>query len=208
MITVLNPRAARRALLRGSAPSSRVTPVLMTHPFQSWQALLNAPAAVASGTALANSTTLTDISPTPQLVLGANFLTPGAVLRLTAAGVFSNTATPTLLLGFYLGGVAGVAMATTGAVTTTTGATNWSWRLEGTFTVRSTGSAGTLFGQGVARIGSSLTAWSTVPIPNAAPANITRDTTAAQAVTVGAQWGTASASNTVQCHQFLVESVA
>src|SRR5262245_50554453 len=86
-----------------------------------WEALLNSPQPTAAGTALANSTTLTVISVAPQFTLPANFLQAGSALRFTAFGVFSTTVTPTLLLGVYYGGVAGVALATTGAITTGSG---------------------------------------------------------------------------------------
>src|SRR5258708_28110693 len=69
-----------------------------------------------AGPALNTSVTLTDISVAPQITLPANFLNyVGATLRLTAFGTFSNTGTPTLLLGFYYGGVAGVAPGAAGA---------------------------------------------------------------------------------------------
>lgn len=178
-------------------------------PAQYWVATLNANQNNAvAGTALASSTTLTDVSPAPQLVLPANFLTVGSTLRLTAGGFFSNTATPTLLLGFYIGGVAGTALAATGATTTTTGATSWPWRLEYTGVVRTVGSSGTIMGSGFCLLGTSLTAYSTIPMPATALATITRDTTAAQALTVGAQWGTSSASNTLTLQYFIAESLA
>lgn len=176
-------------------------------PYMDWAALLNSPQPTSAGTALASSVTLTDISAAPNFVLPANFLQNGSALRLTASGVFSNTSTPTLLLGFYYGGVAGVALAASSAITTTTGVTNVQWRLEATTTIRSTGSSGTAWTQGVLHLGTSATAWTVVPLPQAAPSAVTIDTTAAKALTVGAQWGTSSASNTVTCHSFYVESL-
>lgn len=173
-----------------------------------WSAPLNDNNSGVAGAALANSTDLTDISATPQFTLQANFIHRiGQVFRLTASGVFSNTGTPTLLLGFYYGAVAGSALVTTGAVTTTTGATNWQWRLEALVYIRSIGASGTAWTQGVAWLGTSATAFSSIPLPAAAPATVSIDTTAAKVLSVGAQWGTANASNTVACHGFLVESV-
>src|SRR3954463_14652603 len=102
------------------------------------------PLNVTAGAAYVSSSTIADVSPAPQIILPANLLDVGQVLRLTAFGTFSNTATPTLILGFYYGGVAGVALAATGATTTTTGATNWPWRLEYEGRVRSTGTGGTV----------------------------------------------------------------
>lgn len=176
-------------------------------PGMNWAALLNSPQQVAAGAAYNTSTTLTDVSPAPQLTLPANFLGNGSALRLTACGTFSNTATPTLLLGFYYGGVAGVALAAIGATTTTTAATNWPWRIEATATVRSNGATGTIITQGFVDLATSLTAVTRIPLPATALATVTIDTTAAKVLSVGAQWGASSASNTLTCHQFLVESL-
>lgn len=181
-------------------------------PVQSWESLLNGqnaanlPAAAAYNT----SVTLTDVSPgaaTQGVIIPANFLDVGSTIRVTAAGTFSNTATPTLLLGVYYGAVAGTALAATGAVTTTTGATNWPFRLEYTGTVQVRGSSGKITGSGVLYLATSLTAYSVIPIPATAIAQVTIDTTTAKAVTLGAQWGTSSASNTLTVTSFLVESV-
>jgi|SRR5215468_2981720 len=176
-------------------------------PYMVWNSLLNSPQPTAAGTALASSTTLTDVSVAPQFTLPANFLQAGSALRFTAFGTFSNTATPTLLLGVYYGGVAGVALAASGATTTTTGATNWPWRVELTTTIRSTGTSGTAMSQGFVDLATSLTAVARIPIPATALATVTVDTTAAKALTIGAQWGTSSASNTLTLHGFQIESM-
>lgn len=171
---------------------------------QYWEAPVP-PLHSAAGTALANSASLTDVNPTPNIVFPANFLDLGTRIELTAYGTFSNTGTPTLLLGFYYGGVAGTALAATTAFTTTTGATNWPWTLWLKGHVRSLGSSGTIMVQGEVRFPTSLTAWTIRPIPETALATVTIDTTAAKSLTVGAQWGTANASNTLTCHELTCE---
>jgi hypothetical protein len=178
--------------------------------FMQWSAPLNPQNCGVAGAALVSSTTLTDISAAPQYTLPANFsqLAGATVFRLTARGVFSNTATPTLLLGFYYGAVAGTALATTGAVTTASGVTNLQWKLQADVVIRTLGSSGTAWTQGDFELGTSATARSTLPLPAAAPAAVTVDTTAAKVISVGAQWGTNSGSNTITCHQFLIEAVA
>jgi len=163
------------------------------------------PQFVASGTALASSAALTDVSPTPNITIPANFLQPGQLIRVKAAGTFSNTGTPTLLLGVYYGGIAGTALAATSAITTTTGATNWQWTVEYVGRVRTIGSSGTIMGFGAVDLGTSLTAVTHRPIPETALATVTIDTTAAKALTLGAQWGTSSASNTLTCVHFDVD---
>lgn len=176
-------------------------------PGQFWSALLNSPQPTAAGTALANSTTLTDISQAPQFTLPANYLQAGSALRFTAFGVLSTTATPTILLGVYYGGVAGTALAVTPATTTGSGVTNVPWRLELTTTVRTTGSSGTAMSQGFWDLGTAVTAVTHLPLPGTALATVTIDTTAAKTLTVGAQWSAASASNTITLHGFYVESI-
>jgi hypothetical protein len=165
------------------------------------------PLNVTAGAAYASSATIADVSPVPQIVLPANLLDVGQVLRLRAFGTFSNTGTPTLLLGFYYGAVAGVALAATSAITTTTGATNWQWSMEYEGRVRSTGTGGTIMGAGWIDLATSLTAVTHRPIPETALATVTIDTTTAKQITVGATWGTSSASNTLTCHHFGVELI-
>ena len=176
-------------------------------PGMNWAALLNSPQQTAAGTALASSTTLTDISPGPQYTLPANYSGNGTAFLLIASGIFSNTSTPTLKLGFYLGGVAGVSLADSGAVTTTTGATNWQWRMEAVVVIRSNGSTGTAWTQGVLHLGTSATVLAPIPLPAAAPSAVTIDTTTAKVISVGAQWGTSSSSNTTTCQGLQVVSL-
>lgn len=178
-------------------------------PLQTYESLLNTPTPVAAGAALASSVVLTDISPTPNYVLPANYLYPGAALKLTAYGNFSTTGTPTLLLGFYYGAVAGaLPLAATLATTTGSGVTNVPWRMELIVNCRSVGTSGTVMCNGVVNLGTSVSAWTVAPIPQIALATVTVDTTAAKAITVGAQWGTSSASNTItQQSPILVEAL-
>jgi hypothetical protein len=176
-------------------------------PYMTWASLLNSPQAVAAGTALASSTSLTDISVAPQFTLPANFLQAGSALRFTAFGVFSTTATPTLLVGVYYGAVAGTALAATTAFTTPSGVTNVPWRLELETTIRSVGTSGTAMSQGFFQYGASVSALqATLPLPQIALATTTVDTTAAKVLSIGAQWGTNSASNTITLHGFRIYS--
>lgn len=163
------------------------------------------PQPIVSGTALASSTTLTDISPAPQVTIPANFLQPGMKIQIKAACFYSNTSTPTLLVGAYYGGVAGTALAATSAVTTTTGATSWPLTLYYYGRVRTIGSSGTIMGWGWVDLSTSLTALTHRPIPETALATVTIDTTASKALTLGAQWGTSSSSNTITCVDFDVQ---
>src|SRR5438045_67702 len=107
----------------------------------------------AAGTALASSTTLTDISPTPANVINANILEEGVSVILEASGFFSTTGTPTLLLGFYLGGVAGSALAASPAITTGSAAASWPWRMRYKGRLRAIGTSGSIVGYGTLELG-------------------------------------------------------
>lgn len=166
------------------------------------------PLHIADGAAYNTSVALTDVSPTPPIVLPANLLESGSEIELEAHGQFSTTGTPTLLLGFYLGGVAGVALAATAATTTGSGAAAWPWMMRYRGTVRAIGSAGSINGMGRLYLGTSLTALSMVALPaSAAARTVAIDTTGAKSITVGAQWGTSSASNTLTVNDISVKLV-
>lgn len=179
---------------------------------QSWVALLSDPVANAAGAALLSSTTLTDISPTPKIQIPANYLQIGQALRVFGAGTFSTTGAPTLRFGVYYGGVAGTVLASTGDVTTTSGAANEAWIFEAVIIVRSMGASGTAatFGKATglnaaANAGTNLA--TQADAPTGAFATATIDTTAAAFLTLGAKWGTNSASNTVTCQAWTIEGL-
>src|SRR5438128_1116808 len=119
----------------------------------------------AGGLSYNTSVTLTDVSTLPQITIGGYTLTIGTKVRARAAGFFSNTGTPTLLLGFYYGGVAGLALAASSAITTTTGAASWPFIMEYSGTVRTIGATGTIIGSGKLYLGTALTAFTIRPIP-------------------------------------------
>jgi hypothetical protein len=177
-------------------------------PRQYWTAPIP-PFHIADGAAYNTSIALTDVSPTPQITLpGYTLLEPGYELEMEASGQFSNTGTPTLLLGFYYGGIAGVALAASSAVTTTTGAAAWPWRMRYRGVVRVVGSAGQIVGQGELLLGTALTLFTVRPIPEVAASRAaTIDTTVAKTITIGAQWGASSASNTLTCNDISVKLI-
>jgi len=172
---------------------------------QYWPTVLP-PLHITDGAALANTTTLTDISTLPQKQLPAYTLEQGVEIELKAWGQFSTTTgPPTLLLGFYYGGVAGVALATTGAITTTASVTAVPWILTYHGRVRLTGTSGQIVGTGHCHFATSLTAYSDFALPTTAAARtVTIDTTIVKTITVGAQWGTPSTLNTVTCNDLSV----
>ncbi len=163
-------------------------------------------APIADGAAYASSTSLTQISPTPDVIVKPNTASIGQVLRVSAFGRVSTTATPTLLIAPYWGGVGGVLMLTgAAAITCGSGITNLTWTFEATFTIRSIGSSGTIIG--AARIGGISGANAVDFSPASAPTVATIDTTAGKALVLGATWGTNSGSNTITVHGYSVEAV-
>lgn len=150
----------------------------------------------------ANTVTETTISSTGQgtLTLPANFFVAGKTVRIKAWGFHSSTASPNLTMKVKFG--------STVILTTGTHAmhndTNSLWELEGVITCRTTGGSGTVFAQGLFQ--DFGTGGDSVQMVNTATNTIS--TTSSQAVTVTAQWGTASASNTITCTNLVLEVIA
>lgn len=167
---------------------------------QTWAAVISEPY-TADGAAYASSTTLTDVSPTPNTIIPANYLVPGDVLEVLATGRFSTTSTPNLTLGIYLGGVAGTALCATAVTATPSSVTNQTFIVRATIQVRTIGSAGSIETIGTAANIGAATAY----MPATGTGLVSSlDTTSAKALTLGATWGTSSASNTLTVAQFLV----
>jgi hypothetical protein len=164
-----------------------------------------------AGTAYNTSVTLTDVSPAPQVTLpGYTLLERGVEVFIEAWAEFSVVAatTPTLLLGFYYGGVAGVALAATTAIATASGIAGAVVHLEYHGIVRALGSAGSIWGSGYVDFPTSLTAVTRRPIPETLAARtVTIDTTVAKTITLGAQWGTSAAGNTLTCQDLSLDLV-
>lgn len=157
-----------------------------------------APFHLTAGAAFNTFTTFQDISPTPRPSISP--MRAGAKIELEAWGEFSNTATPTLQLGFWWG-TAAVVLAASAAITTTTGAVAWQWHLKYCGTVLVPGAAGSIIGQGIIDLSTSLTAMTTAPIPiTAAARTVAIDTSVNKEIGVGAAWSASSASNTIKCN--------
>lgn len=173
-----------------------------------WEALINnaQTSQTQTGPPLANSVTLTDVTPGANVAgqaftIPASYLHVGQQYRVAASGIVSTTGTPTLSLGVYFGGVAGVAVATTGAVATISGLSSAAWVLDAMLRVEQEGPNGQVRAIGhISGIYPSATMLSA-----AAGAAVTVNTSAPQILTIGAQWGTASASNSLQVLMFTVE---
>jgi hypothetical protein len=160
------------------------------------------PLHIADGAAFNTFTTFQDVSPVPQLVLPQQMMDAGLELYLYANGEFSTTGTPTLSIGFWFNGAAGAAptsiLAQTTTTTTGSGAAAWPWEAWWRGRLRAIGTSASFKGVGGINLGTSLTAYSLIPMPTTQAARtVTVDTTANRAVGVGAAWGTSSASNSI-----------
>lgn len=131
-------------------------------------------------------------------------LNPGTLIDIDAWGVFSTTGTPTLLLGWYYGLVAGVSIAAGAAKTTGSGVTNVAWAYSYNGRITKIGTSGAIIGLAYWKLHSSNSAWTEYTAPEAAMAEVTIDTTVNKQISIGATWGTASASNTITCHGMMV----
>lgn len=150
-------------------------------------------------------TAFQDISPSPQILIAQPYMEDGLDLWLYASGLFSNTGTPTLSIGFWFNTAATV-LAQSSLITTTTGASSWAWIAEWYGTLRDVGSGasgGSWNGNGTLKLGTSLTAMTEQWIPDTlAERTVTCDVTAARAIGVGAQWGTSNAANLIKVNRF------
>lgn len=173
-------------------------------------------AAQGDGSALGNSSTATSILPAQaKLSIPANYLDyVGRRLRVTAQGRISNIVTTpgTLILDLRLGGTVvfnGAAMQLS-----TTAHTTVPWWFEVELTLRATGSAANLMGQGkFASQAVSISAadptsgHSMLMIPNSAPAvGSNFDATAALVLDLFAKFSIADAGNAITLHQYEVQS--
>ena len=172
--------------------------------------------ATASGTAVANTTTETIVI--PNVTITGNYLQDGRCLRLRLFGGYGTTLTPTLQLRVRLGGVSGTVLAASGAITTGSGvgggaSMTATWSAEVIIQVRSNGSSGTVMTNGELSLNTTGTAaGSSYPIASGStggttPAAVTADLTADAALAVSAQWSAAAAANSIQCHNYTIESL-
>ena len=172
--------------------------------------------ATADGTAVANSTTETIAF--PNVTIPGNFLQDGRSLRVRVFGKHSTTATPTLTFRLRWGGVTGTVVVASGAITCGSAVTNAPWEIDLILTTRSNGSTGTVMGNGSVSVwdDAAPTVGSTTNVPGVsalcagggvAPAAVTLDLTVDTALSITAQWGTASASNTLTGHNYIIEAL-
>lgn len=184
------------------------------------QSYVQAPiTAQGDGTALTASTTATSLlASQAKITLPPNFISYiGQAFRVRAAGRVSNIVTTpgTLTLDIRFGVAGAVVVANGGAMQLNAVAkTNVPWFLDWLLTARAIGSAANFMHQGTwvseSVVGSGLpsaTGAGMAMLPNATPAVGTNfDSTAAQIVDLYGTWSLNNA-NSVQVHQFSIESL-
>jgi len=155
-------------------------------------------------------TSLQDIS-TPASsqapTLNPNTLAVGNTLRLTAAGTWNCTSTPTFGLGFYYGGAAGTALAATGSTALTTGAgglSNIPWEMKWSGVVTAVGTSGSIIGGGHVTWATSATAYTLFPYGTPAGA-VTINTTLGKSIVIGGVCSASSGSNSIVVQQYTIE---
>lgn len=157
-------------------------------------------------TTVANTVTETAIA---TLTIPANDMVVGAAYRIKAWGTASTTGTPTMQFRALMGASP---MASTGAITSTSGLSNKSWSVEAYVTVLTTGTSGTTFGHldfpnAFASAGTGSPASATSVVQDGT-ASVTTNTTISNDFTIKFTWGTASSSNTLTCRGVIAERVA
>jgi hypothetical protein len=172
--------------------------------------------ATADGTAVTNTTTETIIF--PNVTIPANFMQDGRSLLLRAFGKYSTgTGPPTIIFGLRWAGVAGTVICKTAACTTVASVTNAGWDLDVVVTTRSNGAAGTLMGNGTARlfaaiagtVASATGEGLVTPMMNGGvvtPAVATVDLTADAALSLTATWSASSTSHTITGLNYILTS--
>lgn len=171
------------------------------------------PFLVADGTAVTASATLTELSPTPQVILPYPMLNEyaGKRLRFSAWGYYTTTGTQgTITLDLRMGAAGAIGSMTSigasGALTWVASQTNRGWHIDGFLTVRTIGSAGTAIAMmDVSNVTSGASDTPGAVAGTAAGGTATVDTTAARALALGATISVASQS--ITCREFRVEAL-
>lgn len=161
------------------------------------------------GSALTNTTTATSIIPAARkITLPSGFFDRvGKRLHIEAAGRISTAAaTPgTLTLDIRLGSTVVFNGGASGTLATS--ASNLTWKIEMDLVCRAIGTSATVLGTGKLFCAGLSATTPMMLLPTSAPAvGNTFDSTASQTLDLFATWSVASASNSITCHQFIVES--
>lgn len=171
------------------------------------------PFLIADGTAVTASATLTELTPTPQIILPYPVLHEfgGKKLEFSAWGYYTTTGTQgTLTLDLRMGAAGAIgsmtSIAASSALTWVASQTNRAWHIEGVLTVRTTGPSGTAIAfMDVSNVTSGASDVPGAIAGTAAASTAAVDTTAARAIAIGATISVASQS--ITCREFRVKAL-
>lgn len=146
---------------------------------------------------VANTLTETNLDGTGSgsKTIAANYLKAGTSIRISALGAHSAVSNPNLRLRIYFGSTV---LLDTGNFSTID-STNITWELQAFITCRTTGATGTVNAQGYFSYAGGGFGRSQNMFGMVNTADTTIDTTTTQLLKVTAQWGAASASNSISC---------
>lgn len=149
----------------------------------------------------AHSGTTTEALFDKSYSIPANTLVAGSVIKVKAWGIATATnSSDTVQFKLYIGGVTGTAILTVAA----TDATNADvFYMDATIIIRTIGATGTLVAAGISNVVPAATAVAAPVIQTLASTTI--DTTAAQVIGVGCDWGSSSGSNSAILNGIVVE---
>lgn len=182
---------------------------------QSWEELISA--IISDGTQVLNTTTETIM--VPDFSLPANYLYPGRTLKYTVIGDLSTVATTpgTITLRLRYGGVAGTALATSGAFApdVTGASTTQTCMVEWFFVARAAGAAASSFTIGRMFLGDFDDASAAtivgnlnmIMIPATAPAAVNINTLTANALSPTVQFSVATATTQFTAHMAFLEAL-
>ena len=155
---------------------------------------------VAASTAHSNTTT--EAAFDTKFSIPANTLRAGSVIKVRYQGIATSTnSTDTLVIKLYIGGITGTAILTG---TATDVANNAIFAGEAMIVIRTIGASGTLVAVGT-HTEVPAASGTAVHYITEVTASTTIDTTAAQEISVGADWSVASASNSCRLDVMVVE---
>jgi hypothetical protein len=142
-------------------------------------------------------------------IIPVNYLKPGTLIRVHAWGTYSSLTGATLSIGTYVGATAGTALAVSAAQTAGTTPALWPWHLWTSTIVQSAvvPSAVVTHTAGVLDFGTSLTAFTRVPVPGVAMTTVNLDNTALIELGVAATYGASSASNIIVLRGLEIEEL-
>jgi hypothetical protein len=160
---------------------------------------------------ITNTTTETSLLPTSFLGsqnitnIGSDSQIVGSSFRITILGAITNLLTPNITLKVKIGAL--TVMDTTAQPTVTITSTR-SFRIEAIITIRVIGASATAIGNGSFWYNTALnTADQQIQFPAVTTPVSSFDSTITNLIDVTAQWGTASASNTLTTTHALIERI-